>query len=594
MSSILSILSKKRNITLRQRDNTTSYYNCINDTIKLMIVSQVHKDITLELNADALNPTIWTVPNNDNYHHVLDLVLNTYDLKNIPSSDKHESHIKDLIEFVESAKLYNYCCNCGSILDLPGESLGSCDNPKCINICDCLLLDNTVTKEYQRYKDSPKVVVVDFIIETAYRASKSTRRQIIFEPIPSYIENVAQQKKRDLWGIIDDFQCKWPLDKLLEKIKKSDTDAELYQEIGDIAYAFVKFALKSNKTLIYQSNLFNSQDIVNTTTNVDHANLMVQQLLELTQLSVKHTHQEEEPFKKAKETCYLYHGSSVENWYSIMRNGLKVGSKSKYFKNGAAYGNGIYLSNTISLSIGYSVGDKIIVAVYEVMGNPSMYKKTDSIYVVPDENKVLLKYLLVFPYSQRYGALGQDLAAILNQKFASGIKNDQNAKQSSINQKRMKRLMREYKILSEENQDTLGFRFEVEDDSNFNVWKIYIKDFEGNDNIHSDMKSLNIKEVELEFNFNENYPFEPPFIRVVYPRFNFKTGHVTIGGSICMELLTNQGWDPTTSISTVVTYVKSAILEGDGRIDHVNYKNKYNIYEARQAYDRMLKTHGWI
>jgi ubiquitin-protein ligase len=316
--------------------------------------------------------------------------------------------------------------------------------------------------------------------------------------------------------------------------------------------------------------------------------------LELTQLSVKHTHQEEDRFKKAKETCYLYHGSSAENWYSIMRNGLKVGSKSKYFRNGAAYGNGIYLSNTISLSFGYSAGDKIIVAVYEVIGNKSQYRKAENIYVVEDDSKVLLKYLLVFPYSQKYGNLGADLTFILNKKFESGIKTDQTTKQCTISNKRMKRLMREYKLLSEEKPENLGFRFQVEDDSNFNMWKLYIGDFEGNDNIHNDMKTLGIQEVELEFNFNENYPFEPPFIRVVYPRFNFKTGHVTIGGAICMELLTNQGWDPTTSISTVVTYVKSAILEGDGRIDPVNYKNKYGMGEARQAFDRMLKTHGWV
>ena len=570
MSSILSILSKKRNITLGKRDNDTSYYNSINNTIKVMIVSQEHRGITLELNTDASNPVKWVVPCNDNYHHALDLVLNTYELKNIPGGDKLENHIKDLIELVESAKLYSYCYNCGSILDLPGEGFGSCDKPECINLCNCLLLDNTITKEYQRYKDSPKVVVLDFIIETAYKACISGRRNIIFEPMPSYIQNVATKNNKEVWGVIDDFVKNWGFDKMLKTIKKSDTDEELYSEIGDVAYAFVKFALKSNKTLIYQSNLFNSQDVISASSNEEHANVIVEQLVNITQLSVKHTHQEEEKFKKAKQTCYLYHGSAVENWYSIMRNGLKVGSNSKYFKNGAAHGAGIYLSNTINLSIGYSAGDKIIVAVYEVMGSKSDYRKTESIYVVPDENKVLLKYLLVFPYSQRYGYLGAEVANVLNQKFDTGIKSDQSAKQNTINNKRMKRLMREFKILSEQDQDTLGFRFEVEDDTNFNVWKIYIKDFEGNDNIHNDMKTLNIKEVELEFNFNENYPFEPPFVRVIYPRFDFRTGHVTVGGSICMELLTNQGWDPTTSISTVITYVKSAILEGDGRIDHVN------------------------
>ena len=592
--SLLSILSKKRNITLGEKNPETSFYNSAGGILKLSIRSQTHSGITLEIETNSQHPIVWEVSCDDNHHHVLDLVLKSFDLKRIPSKGKLESHVKDLIEFVESAKLFNYCYNCGEILDLPGEGFGPCDEESCIGLCNCLLLDNYVTKEYQRYQNSPKVIVVDFVIETAYRACASTRREIIYDPKPTYLVDKGTRGSTSFWQLIDDFRHKWSLKNLLKEIKKADTDAELYQSIGDVAYAFVKFSLKSNKTLIYQANIFNSKDIYETCPKESDANLMAEQLQDLIQFSVKHTHQEEDKFKKAKETCYLYHGSSAENWYSIMRNGLKVGSKSKYFKNGAAYGYGIYLSNTISLSIGYSAGDKIIVAVYEVIGTPKEFKKTTNIFVVPDDKKVLLKYLMVFPYSQRYGHLGGGLTEVLNKKFAGGLKSDQAAKKHQFKNKRMKRLMGEFRKMSSENPDDLGFRFDIEDDANFNVWKVYIKDFEGNENIHKDMTDLGIKEVELEFNFPENYPFEPPFVRVVSPRFNFRTGHVTMGGSICMELLTNQGWDPTTAISTVVTYVKSAILEGDGRIDRVNYKKKYGINEARSAYDRMLKTHGWV
>jgi hypothetical protein len=61
-----------------------------------------------------------------------------------------------------------------------------------------------------------------------------------------------------------------------------------------------------------------------------------------------------------------------------------------------------------------------------------------------------------------------------------------------------------------------------------------------------------------------------------------------------MELLTNQGWDMTTSVSTVITYIKSAIMEGEGQIDPANYKSAYNMSEAVEAYQRMLKSHGWL
>jgi ubiquitin-conjugating enzyme E2 Q len=48
--------------------------------------------------------------------------------------------------------------------------------------------------------------------------------------------------------------------------------------------------------------------------------------------------------------------------------------------------------------------------------------------------------------------------------------------------------------------------------------------------------------VLLHMTFPENYPFAPPFVRVIKPIFKFRSGHVTTGGSICMQLLTSSGW----------------------------------------------------
>jgi hypothetical protein len=36
--------------------------------------------------------------------------------------------------------------------------------------------------------------------------------------------------------------------------------------------------------------------------------------------------------------------------------------------------------------------------------------------------------------------------------------------------------------------------------------------------------------VKLEMKFEEDYPFRPPFIRVVSPRFEFRSELVTVGG----------------------------------------------------------------
>lgn len=49
-----------------------------------------------------------------------------------------------------------------------------------------------------------------------------------------------------------------------------------------------------------------------------------------------------------------FHGSPVENWHSILRNGLKNASGTKFQLNGAAYGSGIYISPHSATSFGYS------------------------------------------------------------------------------------------------------------------------------------------------------------------------------------------------------------------------------------------------
>jgi len=50
----------------------------------------------------------------------------------------------------------------------------------------------------------------------------------------------------------------------------------------------------------------------------------------------------------------LWHGSSLENWYSIFRNGLRNLSNSGMMTAGAAHGAGIYASNNLQTSYGYT------------------------------------------------------------------------------------------------------------------------------------------------------------------------------------------------------------------------------------------------
>ena len=112
----------------------------------------------------------------------------------------------------------------------------------------------------------------------------------------------------------------------------------------------------------------------------------------------------------------------------------------------------------------------------------------------------------------------------------------------------------------------------------------------------ADMKAGGHEALVMHMIFPPDYPFRPPFMRVVRPRFAFRTGHVTIGGSICIELLTNGAWNPLYRLEGVMTHVLSTIYGEPGdppaRLDNRN-RSDYSTSEAMDAFKRLLGVHGW-
>ena len=92
--------------------------------------------------------------------------------------------------------------------------------------------------------------------------------------------------------------------------------------------------------------------------------------------------------------------------------------------------------------------------------------------------------------------------------------------------------------------------------------------------------------------FPEAYPFKPPFIRVISPRFAFHTGRVTVGGSICFELLTGSGWKPINSLEAIFLQIKLEMTMGKPRVDFEK-DYVYSESEAKEAFFRVAGDHGW-
>ncbi|KFY00026.1 hypothetical protein V490_01494 [Pseudogymnoascus sp. VKM F-3557] len=145
----------------------------------------------------------------------------------------------------------------------------------------------------------------------------------------------------------------------------------------------------------------------------------------------------------------------------------------------------------------------------------------------------------------------------------------------------------------------LGWYIDGDSIDNIYQWIVELHSFDPKLPLSKDMKEANISSVVLEMRFGKNYPMSPPFVRVIRPRFmpfmSGGGGHVTAGGALCMELLTNSGWSAVSSIESVLLQVRMAIASMDPRPARLDkgYRSDYGVGEAIDAYLRACRAHGW-
>eukprot|EP01100_Stratorugosa_tubuloviscum_P002567 TRINITY_DN1605_c0_g1_i1.p1 TRINITY_DN1605_c0_g1~~TRINITY_DN1605_c0_g1_i1.p1 ORF type:complete len:310 (+),score=123.67 TRINITY_DN1605_c0_g1_i1:69-998(+) len=155
-------------------------------------------------------------------------------------------------------------------------------------------------------------------------------------------------------------------------------------------------------------------------------------------------------------------------------------------------------------------------------------------------------------------------------------------------------LMRELRVLLSDDTKKFGYSATPLGDNIYH-WHIKLFGFDKGTPLQKDLEKLEskggINHVLLEMKFPSDYPFAPPFVRVVKPRFQFHTGHVTIGGSICMELLTRSGWTPANSIESIIVQIRTEMIIGGARLDVLQHD--YTEEQALEAFNRVARQHGW-
>ena len=154
------------------------------------------------------------------------------------------------------------------------------------------------------------------------------------------------------------------------------------------------------------------------------------------------------------------------------------------------------------------------------------------------------------------------------------------------------RLCADFASIMAANTERIGFRA-APINKNLYRWKVEMVPLADDDSpLFQDLRKSRQSCIELEMLFPSEYPQEPPFIRVIQPRFAFHTGHVTIGGSICMDMLTNSGWSPVNTIESTLLQIRTEMTLGGGRLDLKN-NTPYTMQEARQAFVRVATQHKW-
>ena len=144
----------------------------------------------------------------------------------------------------------------------------------------------------------------------------------------------------------------------------------------------------------------------------------------------------------------------------------------------------------------------------------------------------------------------------------------------------------------------LGFYMNPSSISNVYQWHIELHSFPLDIPLSTDLAAKNLCSILLEFRFGPNFPISPPFVRVVRPRFlTFAQGgggHVTAGGALCMELLTNSGWSAVSTMESVLLQIRMAITSEvkPARLMPGAVRD-YAAGEARDAYLRACRAHGW-
>ena len=422
--------------------------------------------------------------------------------------------INEYLNITNINNLTDYCTVCGKMLELSGlNNISCCNNNACYIQSKHLVLDNAITDLYK--KDS---YLCEFLINILIDGTTHPKKEKIFKPLP-VIKNISTLTQ--LIELIN-IQKK---NLNITNITMSNNDIELMDKINDTSYALIKNAISNN---FFSLN----------TTKINYDNTIIQcKLSEINNpfesknikiINFNYSYEIENKFKKQH---FLFHGTPSYSWYPIIKNGLKVMSGTEFQANGASYGNGIYFSDSFDLSLGYSsISQKKIIGVFEILEDVKKYVKTTNIYVIADDQIILLRYLIVI---ENNDTSNYQIITDYFVKYLNTINNLDEKKSTNITNKR---LNVEMKLL---NSNIKISNIEIIEE--LTNWKI----------------KLNNIDIKLNVYF-KNFPIFPPKI-LLETDLNLNKKICDDKNNIILQELNISHWQVTTNLSKIIDIIYNLI-----------------------------------
>lgn len=149
------------------------------------------------------------------------------------------------------------------------------------------------------------------------------------------------------------------------------------------------------------------------------------------------------------------------------------------------------------------------------------------------------------------------------------------------------------------------------DENNFYHWMVKFINFRQNNprtTLAKDMKRFGIDEIVTEVIFPSTYPNDPPFIRIISPRFKVPSdevrGRIMAEGTFCTYLFvhgnTAENWKSHYLMSMVLTQIRALFFDKNGRNQYARlsggHERQYGFQNAIYSYlSTQAKHHqDWI